>query len=66
MSSISQRFRCALRALLELTQREGGGYISVPRIAEAQAIPPRFLETTFGDPVEAEIGAVAGGGDYSI
>lgn len=42
--SISQKCQYALRALFELSKRYGQGPISVAQLAEAQAIPPRFLE----------------------
>lgn len=40
----SQKTVYALRATYELAKREGMGPISIPVIAEAQNIPPRFLE----------------------
>ncbi len=55
MSSISQKCRYALRALFELAKRQGQGYLSVPKIAEAQAIPPKFLEAILGQLRQAEI-----------
>lgn len=42
--SISQKCQYALRAVFELTKRYGGPPTSVSAIAEAQAIPGRFLE----------------------
>jgi Rrf2 family protein len=41
---ISQKCRYALRAIFELASRGGNGPVKVGDIAEAQAIPPRFLE----------------------
>ncbi|HOZ49242.1 MAG TPA: Rrf2 family transcriptional regulator [Candidatus Hydrogenedentes bacterium] len=34
----------ALRAMYELAKRQGDGAVSIPIIAKAQGIPPRFLE----------------------
>ena len=48
MNGISQKCQYALRALFELAKRHEQGYVSVPRIAEAQAIPAKFLETILG------------------
>ena len=48
MNGISQKCQYALRALFELAKRFEQGYVSVPRIAEAQAIPAKFLETILG------------------
>ena len=42
--SISQKCQYALRAVFELAKRAGGQPTTVGQIAEAQAIPPRFLE----------------------
>ena len=42
--NLSQRCQYALRALFELATRGGEGPIPAGEIAEAQAIPPRFLE----------------------
>jgi Rrf2 family transcriptional regulator, cysteine metabolism repressor len=44
MMRVSQRSRYALRALFELAKRHGQGPVRTADIAEAQAIPPRFLE----------------------
>jgi len=44
MTSISQKCQYALRAIFELAKRYGEGPIRIGEIAEAQAIPPRFLE----------------------
>ena len=44
MMHVSQKSRYALRALFELSRREGDGPVRIVDIAEAQAIPPRFLE----------------------
>lgn len=42
--NVSQKCQYALRALFELAKRCGNGPTSIRRIAEAQAIPPKFLE----------------------
>jgi len=42
--SLSHKCLYALRALFELARRRRSGCVSVAQIAEAQAIPPRFLE----------------------
>jgi len=41
---VSQKCQYALRAVFELAKRLGRGPTTVGEIAEAQAIPPRFLE----------------------
>jgi len=41
---ISQKAQYAVRALFELAKRQGTGAIKISDIAEAQAIPQRFLE----------------------
>jgi len=41
---VSQKCQYGLRAILELAKRQGNGPTTVGEIAEAQAIPPRFLE----------------------
>jgi Rrf2 family transcriptional regulator, cysteine metabolism repressor len=41
---ISQKCQYAIRAVFELAKRNGGGPVKISDIAEAQAIPPRFLE----------------------
>lgn len=41
---LSQKCQYALRAVYEITLREGDWPIKSAEIAEAQAIPPRFLE----------------------
>ena len=45
---ISQKCQYGLRALFELAKRYGRGPVKVAEIAEAQAIPPRFLEVILG------------------
>jgi Rrf2 family transcriptional regulator, cysteine metabolism repressor len=40
----SQKTVYALRAIYELAKRYGQGAVSIPLIAEAQNVPPRFLE----------------------
>ena len=42
--TLSQKCRYALRAIFELAKRQGCGPTTIGSIAEAQAIPPRFLE----------------------
>ena len=46
--SISQKCQYALRAVFELAKRDGTGPTTIAEIAEAQAIPPRFLELILG------------------
>lgn len=41
---VTQKKQYALRALFELARRSGGDPVKNSAIAEAQAIPPRFLE----------------------
>jgi Rrf2 family protein len=41
---ISQKCQYALRAIFELARRYGEGPVKIADVAEAQAIPPRFLE----------------------
>jgi len=41
---ISQKCQYALRAIFELAKRKGQGPVKIAEIAEAQAIPLRFLE----------------------
>lgn len=41
---ISQKSQYAVRAVFELAKRRGAGATKIGEIAEAQAIPPRFLE----------------------
>jgi Rrf2 family protein len=42
--AISQECQYAVRAVFELAKRQGTGAIKISEIAEAQAIPTRFLE----------------------
>jgi len=49
MATVSQKCQYALRAVLELSRRFGGAPTSVAAIAEAQAIPQRFLELIIGE-----------------
>ena len=42
--NLSQKCQYALRGLFELSKRAGQGPVVIGEIAEAQAIPPRFLE----------------------
>ena len=46
--NLSQRCQYALRSLFELAKRVGQGPVNIADIAEAQAIPPRFLELMLG------------------
>jgi Rrf2 family transcriptional regulator, cysteine metabolism repressor len=41
---VSQKCQYAIRATFELAKRHGHGPVKISEIAEAQAIPPRFLE----------------------
>ncbi|MFH0940074.1 MAG: Rrf2 family transcriptional regulator [Planctomycetota bacterium] len=41
---VSQKCQYALRAVFELARRAGHGPVKIADIANAQAIPPRFLE----------------------
>jgi Rrf2 family protein len=45
---LTQRNQYALRAIVELAKRVGTGPVKVSEIAEAQAIPRRFLEVILG------------------
>ena len=45
---LTQRNQYALRAIVELAKRVGAGPVKVSEIAEAQAIPRRFLEVILG------------------
>jgi Rrf2 family protein len=42
--TLSQKCQYALRAVFELSRRYGRGPVSINEIAEAQAVPGRFLE----------------------
>jgi len=44
MAVISQKTQYALRAVLELARHQGQGPVKIAAIANAQAIPKRFLE----------------------
>ena len=62
---VSQKCRYALRAVFELALRYGKGPVKVSEIAEAQAIPPKFLEVILnqlkqGGFVESRRGNVGG------
>jgi Rrf2 family protein len=46
---ISQKCQYGLRAVFELAKRYGQGPVKIGEIAEAQAIPPRFLEVILGE-----------------
>lgn len=45
---ISKKHQYALRAIYELARQYGGGPVKISHIAEAQAIPERFLEVILG------------------
>ncbi len=45
---ISQKSQYALRAIFELAKQYGQGLVKVTVVADAQAIPPRFLEVILG------------------
>ena len=45
---VSQKCRYALRAIFELARRRGMGAAKNSEIAQAQGIPPRFLEIILG------------------
>jgi len=45
---VSQKCQYAVRALFELAKRHGHGPVKIAEIAEAQAIPMRFLEVILG------------------
>jgi Rrf2 family transcriptional regulator, cysteine metabolism repressor len=53
--SISQRCQYGLRALFELAKRPPGRPTTTGEIAEAQAIPPRFLESILNTLKQAKI-----------
>ncbi|MHC4985703.1 MAG: RrF2 family transcriptional regulator [Planctomycetota bacterium] len=62
---LSQKCQYSLRALFELAKRHGQGPIRIADVAEAQAIPPRFLELILGELkqagyVESRRGAAGG------
>ena len=42
--NVSQKCQYALRCLFELSKRQGQGPVPISEVAQAQAIPPRFLE----------------------
>jgi Rrf2 family protein len=44
MFRVAQKTEYALRAMVELAGRHGAGLVPAREIAEAQGIPPRFLE----------------------
>lgn len=45
---VSQKCQYAIRAIFELARRQGEGPVKIGDIAEAQAIPSRFLEVILG------------------
>ncbi len=47
--NVSQKCQYALRAVFELAKRNGDMPVRSAEIAEAQAIPPRFLELILGE-----------------
>jgi Rrf2 family protein len=46
---VSQRCQYTLRALFELAKHQGKSPVAMPEIANAQAIPSRFLESILAD-----------------
>lgn len=46
---VSQKCQYALRAVFELSRRRERAPVSTAEIAEAQAIPPKFLELILGE-----------------
>ena len=46
---LSQKCQYAIRAVFQLAKEHGGGPIKIADVAEAQAIPPRFLELILGE-----------------
>lgn len=46
--NVSQKCQYALRAIFELSRRQGNGVTPISALAEAQAIPSRFLEQILG------------------
>ena len=46
---VSQKCQYAVRAVFELASRDGQGPVTVGEIAEAQAIPAKFLELILGE-----------------
>ena len=65
---LSQRSQYAVRAVFELAKRYGAGTTTAARIAEAQAIPVRFLENILGQLRQAGIVESVRGkeGGYSL
>lgn len=49
MMALSQKCQYAVRAVFELARRSDGKPTSITHIAEAQAIPSRFLEMILGE-----------------
>jgi len=47
--TVSQKCQYALRAIFELAKRHGSGPMTIAQIAEAQIIPPKFLELILGE-----------------
>lgn len=45
---VSQKCQYALRAVFDLARHHGAKPVKIAEIAEAQAIPPRFLEVILG------------------
>ena len=65
---VPRKSQYALRAVFELAKRRGEGPVSIADIAEAQAIPPRFLEAILSQLRQAGIAASQRGknGGYSL
>ena len=65
---ISQKSQYALRAIFELARRNGQGPVKIADIAEAQAIPVRFLEVILSQLKQARFVASQRGnkGGYTL
>jgi Rrf2 family protein len=46
---VPQKSQYAVRAIFELAKRRGQGPVKIAEIADAQAIPPRFLEVILSE-----------------
>lgn len=49
LQKLSNKCKYALRAVFELSLRGGSSPVKIQQIAEAQAIPPRFLEVILAE-----------------
>lgn len=65
---VTQKKQYALRAIFELAKRQAGGPLKASAIAEAQAIPLRFLEVIMGQLTRAGVVASKRGylGGYTL